>query len=878
MIARIAFLLACLLLLSDGILFSDWPMPGANPQRTSWSAEEVPGRLIPAWYRPIEPYISQNVQIVAAGELIYVSTARGLWALRADSGDVAWVYPTALPLGHSPTIHEGVAYVGGFDHLLHAVNAATGQRLWTFAGAAAGYSSNPLVVDGRILIGNRDGGFYAISAQGTSTPGRLEWKFQAGGPILFSPAYKDGIVFFAANDMHAYALEAATGRQVWKSAKLPGEGFDSWWPVIWGDYVVFAGSHPAYRVSARPGTQSIPERRDAGDFNKRVEAIEVFAGQTSSYLGERGTQPGSWAAGTSTLDAGRILDYLQKNPQRRTLFVLERRTGQEFTFVHNSGPGYAPFLYTGTQNGQRYPAIVGPDGVLYAYNKYWVDSHPVYRGQVTGWTLGSRYISLVSGAKTNAVDEPLAASGGGQLIYWSLCCDRESGAFRITPGSEQWQYVNYNLGQQAPGYDQMWAAVGDQDGTGNRLWGAYGSNNGIYHNHGNAQNPFVPHLGKVFIHRSNAVIAFALRGNRSRLPLSNMVPQGPEPPSESRHRQQLAGELILLERSRQRLVDEVSKMVAAGHLRPGYFNGGQWWSRPPWGDRLNDYFAFPGDTLWALLRALPHLPSELQSRVRDYLQAEFTAFPPGRFAHIGWCDGAAREAFDLPPEVQTDLANFPPSTSSDCQLWSFPPHAFYALWKYAEVFGGAAEILQDARSRLPTPPSDDSLREFCHIHNAFIAGYMGYLNLERLASLPESAGVRRELDRLLQLRADSFSVDTPWTFTDRGSHIKRMSVFRNFLYLTPELADYLREHARERVEAALAETERVAPFWFVTRYEGCLQECTTQNLNDYNAVFEARAWILREPRGQLARYLDVPAFAVGDLFYIHQLVSLLEAR
>ena len=48
---------------------ADWPMPGANPQRASWCAEEVPGRLAPLWYRPLEPYISHKVQVIAAEDL-----------------------------------------------------------------------------------------------------------------------------------------------------------------------------------------------------------------------------------------------------------------------------------------------------------------------------------------------------------------------------------------------------------------------------------------------------------------------------------------------------------------------------------------------------------------------------------------------------------------------------------------------------------------------------------------------------------------------------------------------------------------------------------------------------------------------------------------
>src|SRR5262245_54273721 len=139
-----------------------WPMAGANPQRTSWVAEEVPGRLTPLWYRPIEPYIGQSVQLVASEGLIYVAKAVGLYALRADDGEVAWVYATELPLGHSPTVEAGVVYVGGFDRRLYALDAATGQRLWTFDEAQAGYHTNPLVVSGKVYAGNRDGWMYCI--------------------------------------------------------------------------------------------------------------------------------------------------------------------------------------------------------------------------------------------------------------------------------------------------------------------------------------------------------------------------------------------------------------------------------------------------------------------------------------------------------------------------------------------------------------------------------------------------------------------------------------------------------------------------------------------------------------------------------------------
>ena len=71
--------------------------------------------------------------------------------------------------------------------------------------------------------------------------------------------------------------------------------------------------------------------------------------------------------------------------------------------------------------------------------------------------------------------------------------------------------------------------------------------------------------------------------------------------------------------------------------------------------------------------------------------------------------------------------------------------------------------------------------------------------------------------------------------------------------------------------------ERVAPFWFVGMTEQAIGENAVQPLYDVNALFQAKALILQEPRGELVKYLDVPAFARGDLFYIHNLAALLEA-
>jgi hypothetical protein len=150
-----------------------WNMAGANPQRTSWVPDEVRGRLSPAWYRPIEAFIPQEIQVIAARGKVFIASARGLYALEAKTGELAWRFDTELPLGNAPTIDGEICYVGGMDRRLHALEADTGRHLWSFDGATAGYRTNPLVVEGKVILGNRDGNVYAIGAHNTPSQGKL---------------------------------------------------------------------------------------------------------------------------------------------------------------------------------------------------------------------------------------------------------------------------------------------------------------------------------------------------------------------------------------------------------------------------------------------------------------------------------------------------------------------------------------------------------------------------------------------------------------------------------------------------------------------------------------------------------------------------------
>jgi hypothetical protein len=102
------------------------------------------------------------------------------------------------------------------------------------------------------------------------------------------------------------------------------------------------------------------------------------------------------------------------------------------------------------------------------------------------------------------------------------------------------------------------------------------------------------------------------------------------------------------------------------------------------------------------------------------------------------------------------------------------------------------------------------------------------------------------------------------------------------MMMVPEFYDELNRLGlllsfRTKVQQATDEYNTVGPYWFVSRYTASIAESTTQNLYDYPAMFQAKAYLLKEPREELTKYLDVPAFQRGDLFYIQNLIASIEA-
>jgi outer membrane protein assembly factor BamB len=146
----------------DGIVY-------VSPNASSFDAfNTTTGAMV--WTAPIPISVGPAV----AGGIVYAGTVSSgpLSALNAWNGAIEWT--AAINTFDTPAIANGIVYVGSIDSsgiskTLHAFNGTTGASLWnatagtftTVYGSSYNYSS-PVVANGFVYIGSRDGKVYAF--------------------------------------------------------------------------------------------------------------------------------------------------------------------------------------------------------------------------------------------------------------------------------------------------------------------------------------------------------------------------------------------------------------------------------------------------------------------------------------------------------------------------------------------------------------------------------------------------------------------------------------------------------------------------------------------------------------------------------------------
>jgi outer membrane protein assembly factor BamB len=178
---------------------------------TPATAAFIAGRgVLPVWEFACEDEVRSS-PTVAEGVVYVGAYDNNLYALDAETGRFIWKYATEGGIASSPAIWREIVFVGSEDRVFYAIGARTGGLIWT-CPTAERIRSSPRVEYGQVFFGSDDGYLYAVSAQS----GRVTWKFQTLQPVRSSPVIGDEVVYFGSGDGHVYALDIQNGDLKWK--------------------------------------------------------------------------------------------------------------------------------------------------------------------------------------------------------------------------------------------------------------------------------------------------------------------------------------------------------------------------------------------------------------------------------------------------------------------------------------------------------------------------------------------------------------------------------------------------------------------------------------------------------------------------------------
>ena len=205
---------------SDG----SWPMFRHDAVRSSLG-QGGPSNLTLVWKFTTNGAVMSSPSI--ENGILYVgSEDHNIYAIDAWSGNLIWNFTTLGTIESSPAVANGKVFTGGDDGYVYCLDAYKGTLLWKrfvngylpiTSGAAVMLRSSPAVVGNRVYIGSLDGNLYALDANS----GVVVWKFETQGPITSSPTVADGAVYVTSEEPMAgalYKVDAEGGGLVWKKS------------------------------------------------------------------------------------------------------------------------------------------------------------------------------------------------------------------------------------------------------------------------------------------------------------------------------------------------------------------------------------------------------------------------------------------------------------------------------------------------------------------------------------------------------------------------------------------------------------------------------------------------------------------------------------
>jgi outer membrane protein assembly factor BamB len=321
-----------------------WPTYGYDAARV-----RAPGFELRPPYRKRWQFGARNLiefpPVIAYGRLYFSNNSGVLFAVNARTGKRAWRFRSGRCVAASPAASGRLVYQAfmnrppcnaegdDLDGEIIAFYAGSGKVRWRRKIGPS--ETSPLVVDGRLYVGDWRGRVYALKAN----TGNVLWTYETGDEVKGALAYSGDRVFVGSYDHHVYALDARTGKRIWDAGAQerlgPRGTFYSTPAVAYGRVYVGSTDGKVYSFGAESG--EVRWSHDTGDFVYSSPAVwrrRVYVGSYSGefYAFDAATGDVEWSfrangpiSGSPTVMNGVV--YFATLEERT--YALDARTGEQ---------------------------------------------------------------------------------------------------------------------------------------------------------------------------------------------------------------------------------------------------------------------------------------------------------------------------------------------------------------------------------------------------------------------------------------------------------------------------------------------------------------------------------------------------------------------
>ncbi|WP_460947071.1 outer membrane protein assembly factor BamB family protein [Spirosoma daeguense] len=150
--------------------------------------------------------------------IVVASTDGTIYCLDKRSGLLRWKQETGKPIVACPLIDGNTVYIGSSEGKFRALSLKDGSEKWAFSDVKGFVESVPVADKEHIYFGSWGSTFYALDKKN----GQLAWSWTNNKVRNFSPAacvplLTNGRIFLQTPDRTVTALDAKTGKEIWKS-------------------------------------------------------------------------------------------------------------------------------------------------------------------------------------------------------------------------------------------------------------------------------------------------------------------------------------------------------------------------------------------------------------------------------------------------------------------------------------------------------------------------------------------------------------------------------------------------------------------------------------------------------------------------------------